>query len=150
RAHGRDPGARAVALPSSRRGGHGAPAGGVSPGGRRPPGRSTRPRGWSGSAGPTAPPLTKVSTAMPRAAVLILDFGSQYTQLIARRVRELGVYSEIVPGTTPVAGIRTRKPSALILSGSPASGYRAEAPVPDAGIYALGLPLLGICYGLQV
>src|SRR5216117_2582591 len=87
---------------------------------------------------------------MPRASVLILDFGSQYTQLIARRVRELGVYSEIVPGTTPVAAIRARKPSALVLSGSPASGYRAEAPVPDQGIYALGLPLLGICYGFQV
>jgi GMP synthase (glutamine-hydrolysing) len=87
---------------------------------------------------------------MPRELVLILDFGSQYTQLIARRVRELGVYSEIVPGTTPVAAIRARRPSAIILGGSPASGYRAEAPVPDAGIYALGRPLLGICYGFQV
>src|SRR5580765_3338406 len=86
---------------------------------------------------------------MPRAAVLILDFGSQYTQLIARRVRELGVYSEIVPGPTPVAEIRARKPSALILSGSPASGYRDQAPLPDRGIYDLGLPLLGICYGFQ-
>src|SRR5215510_8524945 len=87
---------------------------------------------------------------MPRDAVLILDFGSQYTQLIARRVRELGVFSEIVPGPTPLAEIRARKPAALILSGSPASGYRAEAPLPDAGIYELGLPLLGICYGFQV
>ena len=86
---------------------------------------------------------------MPRAAVLILDFGSQYTQLIARRVRELGVYSEIVPGPTPVAAIRERKPAALILSGSPASGYREAAPLPDRGIYDLGLPLLGICYGFQ-
>ena len=86
---------------------------------------------------------------MPRASVLILDFGSQYTQLIARRVRELGVYSEIVPGTTPLAQIIARKPAALILGGSPASGYRAEAPMPDAGIYGLKLPLLGICYGFQ-
>jgi GMP synthase (glutamine-hydrolysing) len=86
---------------------------------------------------------------MPRASVLILDFGSQYTQLIARRVRELGVYSEIVPGTTPLADVIARKPAALILGGSPASGYRAEAPMPDAGIYDLGLPLLGICYGFQ-
>ena len=86
---------------------------------------------------------------MPRSSVLILDFGSQYTQLIARRVRELGVYSEIVAGTTPLADIRARKPGALILGGSPASGYRVQAPLPDAGIYALGLPLLGICYGFQ-
>jgi len=87
---------------------------------------------------------------MARSSVLILDFGSQYTQLIARRVRELGVFSEIIAGTTPLAEIRARKPGAIILSGSPASGYRAEAPLPDAGIYGLGLPLLGICYGFQV
>src|SRR5439155_17563048 len=86
---------------------------------------------------------------MARETVLILDFGSQYTQLIARRVRELGVFSEIVPGTTPLAEIRAHRPSALILGGSPASGYRAEAPMPDPGIYALGKPLLGICYGFQ-
>ena len=87
---------------------------------------------------------------MSRDNVLILDFGSQYTQLIARRVRELGVYSEVVAGTVSLAEIRAKKPSAIILSGSPSSGYRAEAPLPDAGIYSLGLPLLGICYGFQV
>ncbi|MFM7230881.1 MAG: glutamine-hydrolyzing GMP synthase [bacterium] len=87
---------------------------------------------------------------MSRSTVLILDFGSQYTQLIARRVRELGVYSEVVPGTTPVAKLRTARPAAIILSGSPASGYRAEAPLPDPGVYRMGLPLLGICYGFQV
>jgi GMP synthase (glutamine-hydrolysing) len=86
---------------------------------------------------------------MPRELVLILDFGSQYTQLIARRVRELGVYSEIVPGTTAAAEIAARRPGALILSGSPASGYRDESPLPDPGIYALGRPLLGICYGFH-
>jgi GMP synthase (glutamine-hydrolysing) len=86
---------------------------------------------------------------MPRELVLILDFGSQYTQLIARRVRELGVYSEIVPGDTKIEAIAAKKPSALILGGSPASGYRAEAPMPDLGIYALKKPLLGICYGFQ-
>src|SRR6185295_267274 len=84
-----------------------------------------------------------------RELVLILDFGSQYTQLIARRVREAGVFSEIVPGNTPLAEIVRRKPSALILGGSPASGYRAEAPMPDPGIYQLKKPLLGICYGFQ-
>ena len=87
---------------------------------------------------------------MPRELVLILDFGSQYTQLIARRVRELGVFSEIVPGTTAIGEIRAKKPSAIILGGSPASGYGAEAPVPDVGIYALRKPMLGICYGFQV
>jgi GMP synthase (glutamine-hydrolysing) len=81
--------------------------------------------------------------------VLILDFGSQYTQLIARRVRELGVYSEVVSGTTPIEDIRGKRPSALILSGSPASGYGSKAPLPDAGIYAMKKPLLGICYGFQ-
>ena len=86
---------------------------------------------------------------MPRELVLILDFGSQYTQLIARRVRELGVYSEIVPGNTPIDAIREKHPSALILGGSPASGYRAAAPMPDPGIYELKKPLLGICYGFQ-
>jgi GMP synthase (glutamine-hydrolysing) len=86
---------------------------------------------------------------MPRELVLILDFGSQYTQLIARRVRELGVFSEVVRGDCPIAEIRAHKPSALILGGSPASGYRAQAPMPDAGIYDLGKPLLGICYGFQ-
>jgi len=84
-----------------------------------------------------------------RERVLILDFGSQYTQLIARRVRELGVYSEVVSGTTSIDRIRAFRPKALILSGSPASGYRAEAPMPDPAIYELKKPILGICYGLQ-
>ena len=87
---------------------------------------------------------------MPRELVLILDFGSQYTQLIARKVRELGVYSEIIPGNATLEAIRAKRPSALILSGSPSSGYREGAPQPDAGIYALKKPLLGICYGFQV
>jgi GMP synthase (glutamine-hydrolysing) len=88
-------------------------------------------------------------TRAPRELVLILDFGSQYTQLIARRVREAGVFSEIVPGVTPAATIAARRPSALILGGSPASGYRDTAPMPDPGIYELGKPILGICYGFQ-
>jgi GMP synthase (glutamine-hydrolysing) len=92
---------------------------------------------------------TVSSRGAVRELVLILDFGSQYTQLIARRVRELGVFSEIVPGTTPAAAIAARRPRALILSGSPASGYRSAAPLPDPAIYDMGLPLLGICYGFQ-
>ncbi len=86
---------------------------------------------------------------MPRERVIILDFGSQYTQLIARRVRELGVYSEVVRGDTRIDEITAHRPSALILSGSPASGYRAAAPLPDPRIYALGKPTLGICYGFH-
>jgi len=97
----------------------------------------------------TTTPREPAMPRKPRERVLILDFGSQYTQLIARRVRELGVFSEVVPGTTAASEIALRKPSAVILSGSPASGYRAQAPLPDQGIYALGKPLLGICYGFQ-
>ncbi len=87
---------------------------------------------------------------MPRELVLILDYGSQYTQLIARRVRELGVYSEIIPGNSSLAAIRAKKPSAIILGGSPASGYKVDAPMPPAGLYDLKKPMLGICYGFQV
>jgi GMP synthase (glutamine-hydrolysing) len=82
--------------------------------------------------------------------ILILDFGSQYTQLIARRVRELKVYSEIHPYSMSAAEIRAFQPTALILSGSPASIYQANAPKPDPAILDLGLPILGICYGLCV
>ncbi|MEI8188404.1 MAG: glutamine-hydrolyzing GMP synthase, partial [candidate division NC10 bacterium] len=82
--------------------------------------------------------------------ILILDFGSQYTQLIARRVRELKVYSEIHPYSISIAEIRAFHPTALILSGSPASIYQADAPKPDPAILELGIPILGICYGLCV
>ncbi|QUW02452.1 glutamine-hydrolyzing GMP synthase [Chloracidobacterium validum] len=80
---------------------------------------------------------------------LILDFGSQYTQLIARRARELGIYCEIVPCHTPLDDIRSAAPQALVLSGGPASVYTPDAPRCDAGIFTLGIPILGICYGLQ-
>jgi GMP synthase (glutamine-hydrolysing) len=82
--------------------------------------------------------------------VLILDFGSQYTQLIARKVRELGVYSEIVPFSTPLARIKAEKPAALILSGGPQSVYGKGAPKAPQGLFDLGLPVLGICYGVQL
>ncbi len=80
---------------------------------------------------------------------LILDFGSQYTQLIARRTRELGIYCEIVPCHTSAAEIRSRSPQAVVLSGGPASVYAADAPRCDPGLFDLGMPILGICYGLQ-
>lgn len=83
-------------------------------------------------------------------SILVLDFGSQYTQLIARRVRELGVFSEIHPFNLPIEKIRAFHPSAIILSGGPSSVYEAGAPKPDPAIFSLGVPVLGICYGLQV
>jgi GMP synthase (glutamine-hydrolysing) len=82
--------------------------------------------------------------------VLILDFGSQYTQLIARKIRELGVYSEILPFSTPLRKIREERPSALVLSGGPQSVYEKGAPRPAKGIFHLGVPVLGICYGVQL
>jgi GMP synthase (glutamine-hydrolysing) len=82
--------------------------------------------------------------------VLVLDFGSQYSQLIARRVREAGVYCELIPGTTPWETIRARAPKALILSGGPASVYEEGAPRCDPAALNAGLPVLGICYGMQL
>ena len=82
--------------------------------------------------------------------VLVLDFGSQYTQLIARKVRELGVYSEIVPFDVPIARLREETPGAIILSGGPRSVYEKGAPLPSPEVFGLGIPVLGICYGLQV
>ncbi len=82
--------------------------------------------------------------------VLVLDFGSQYTQLIARRVRELGVFSEIHPFSIPLEKVRQIKPSAIILSGGPSSVYAKDAPLSDPGVFTLGVPVLGICYGLQI
>jgi GMP synthase (glutamine-hydrolysing) len=82
--------------------------------------------------------------------LLVLDFGSQYTQLIARRVRELGVYSEIHPFSYPADEIRKKKPAGIIFSGGPSSVYETGAPKPDAALFDLGIPILGICYGLQV
>ena len=87
---------------------------------------------------------------MTRETVLILDLGSQYTQLIARRVRERGVYSEIVPFSIGAAAARARAPLGLILSGGPASVYDGGAPTIDPGLLDLGVPVLGICYGLQL
>jgi GMP synthase (glutamine-hydrolysing) len=79
----------------------------------------------------------------------ILDFGGQYTQLIARRIRELGVYSEILPCTHPVERVLEAGYRGLILSGGPSSVYEDEAPLPDKRIFEAGVPLLGICYGMQ-
>ncbi len=82
--------------------------------------------------------------------VLILDFGSQYTQLIARRIREQHVYCEIQPCTYSLAEIRDIEPRAIILSGGPASVFAEGSPSVDPGVFDLGVPVLGICYGMQL
>jgi len=82
--------------------------------------------------------------------VVVLDFGSQFAQLIARRVRELNVYSELIPHDTPWPEIERRHPKAIILSGGPNSVYDADAPKPDAGVWSGRIPVLGICYGAQL
>jgi GMP synthase (glutamine-hydrolysing) len=82
--------------------------------------------------------------------ILILDFGGQYTQLIGRRIREANVYTEIVPFNTPLENIKASEPKGIVLSGGPASVYEADAPICDPGIFNLGVPVLGICYGMQL
>jgi GMP synthase (glutamine-hydrolysing) len=82
--------------------------------------------------------------------ILVLDFGSQYTQLIARRVREAKVYCELVPSNISAEEIRRRNPRGLIFSGGPASVFEAGAPHPDPAVYALDIPILGICYGMDL
>src|ERR1700752_4599756 len=81
--------------------------------------------------------------------VLVGDYGAQYAQLIARRIREAHVYSEIVPHTASVADMLARKPMAIVLSGGPASVYVEEAPQADPALFEADVPVLGICYGFQ-
>src|SRR5438046_6141890 len=92
-----------------------------------------------------------MKTAAPpkHSKILILDFGSQYTQVIARRIRELQVYSEIVPFDISAKEIVDLAPNGIILSGGPASVYDKGAPQIDKEIFSLGIPVLGICYGLM-
>ena len=87
---------------------------------------------------------------MVHQTILVLDFGSQYTQLIARRLRELSVYSEILPFDTPTEQLRGRGAVGLILSGGPASVSDPGAPQCAPGLFDVGIPILGICYGMQV
>ncbi len=87
---------------------------------------------------------------MKTVPIIVLDFGSQYTQLIARRLRENGVYCEIVPFSEEIEKIKEKKPQGIILSGGPASVYAEGAYHPDSEIFELGVPILGICYGMQL
>jgi GMP synthase (glutamine-hydrolysing) len=91
-----------------------------------------------------------VSQERPREVVVILDFGSQYTQLIARRIRQCHVYCEIHPYNLPLETIRRLNPRGIILSGGPASVYEPEAPAASAELFQMGVPMLGICYGMQL
>ena len=88
-------------------------------------------------------------SATPEQKVIVVDFGAQYGQLIARRVRDLHVYSEIVPCDITAEEVRAIAPAAIILSGGPASVYAEDAPSIDPEILALGIPVLGFCYGQQ-
>src|ERR1700761_925894 len=97
---------------------------------------------------PKKPPITGVPDIHAH-RVLILDFGAQYTQLIARRVRELGVYCEIHPWDVSDEEVRAFKPQGVILSGGPESVIDAEPPKAPQSVFSLGVPMLGICYGMQ-
>ncbi|MFW0121398.1 glutamine-hydrolyzing GMP synthase [Rothia sp. CCM 9419] len=89
-------------------------------------------------------------TELEQRPVLVVDYGAQYAQLIARRVREAGVYSEIVPHTMPTEQILAKNPAALVLSGGPSSVYAEGAPKGDIALFESGIPIFGICYGFQV
>ena len=87
---------------------------------------------------------------MEKQTIIVLDFGGQYNQLIARRVRECNVYCELLPFATAAETLRTKNPIGIILTGGPASVFEPDAPRPDPGIFDLGVPVLGICYGCQL
>jgi GMP synthase (glutamine-hydrolysing) len=99
--------------------------------------------------GPDRAPADRPATAEP-GTIVVLDFGSQFAQLIARRVRELNVYSELLPHDTPLAELERRGATAIILSGGPNSVYDPDAPKPDPAIWSGRLPVLGICYGAHL
>ena len=121
---------------------------------RRPctcgPDAARRSRDSRGGPPPASPAGSLSGVPSTFDTVLVVDFGAQYAQLIARRVREAHVYSEIVPHSITAAEIARREPQAIILSGGPKSVYAEWAPRIDEAIYALGIPILGICYGAQL
>ena len=94
-------------------------------------------------------PEAPAGVAAATDTVVVLDYGGQYSQLIARRVRECGVFSELLPHHVGIDEIRKRSPKGLILSGGPASVYADGAPSLDPALLELGIPVLGICYGMQ-
>ncbi|HEX4187689.1 MAG TPA: glutamine-hydrolyzing GMP synthase [Solirubrobacteraceae bacterium] len=122
--------------------GHGAAAGGVLDG--------EREVGPAASAPAAAPAGVATDPATGVAEVVVLDYGGQYSQLIARRVRDCGVFSELLPHHVPLEQIAARKPRGIILSGGPASVYADGAPPLERGLLELGVPVMGICYGMQL
>lgn len=86
----------------------------------------------------------------PNEIVVVLDFGGQYNQLIARRIRDLGVYSELLPYNTPIEKLKELNPKGIVFSGGPASVYGENSPIVDPAVYELDVPILGICYGMQL
>ena len=100
--------------------------------------------------GPAAHLIIASRPPVTHQTIVVLDFGSQFTQLIARRLRELSVYSEILPFNTPIGEIRDRRPAGIVLSGGPRSVSEASAPRCDPGVFDAGVPVLGICYGMQL
>ena len=97
----------------------------------------------------TLAPVSSAVISPVSSTIVILDFGSQYTQLIARRIREFNVFSVVLPCTTPLEKILALTPKGIVLSGGPSSVYDDAAPKADKAILDTGLPVLGICYGLQ-
>src|ERR1700690_4072529 len=89
-------------------------------------------------------------TAAPTEEIVVLDYGGQYSQLIARRVRDCGVFSELLPHHVALEEVARRKPRGIILSGGPASVYADGAPPLELGLLELGVPVMGICYGMQL
>ena len=119
----------------------------------RPPDGSRGPIAVGDPALPAEPGVDEAIEVAPPATaheeVLVLDFGGQYSQLIARRIRECGVYAELLPHDLDIERIRERAPAALVLSGGPASVYSPGAPRLRTELLELGIPVLGICYGMQ-
>jgi GMP synthase (glutamine-hydrolysing) len=95
-------------------------------------------------------PETSLQEQLNRQMIVILDFGSQYSELIARRIRETQVYSEVLSYRTTAEQLRQLNPKGIILSGGPSSVYDAGAPLSDPEIWNLGIPVLGVCYGMQL
>ena len=127
--------------------GQGVPEG-RGDGGARPADRGQGPAAFPGCRhGPLSPAPSGSPATVP---ILVVDFGAQYAQLIARRVREAHVYSEIVPHTSTAAELMARQPSGIILSGGPKSVNETPAPSIDPAVYDTGIPILGICYGAQL